>query len=240
MASYPDLRGHPLRPLLREEVDDWIQVPGGRWFATVGDCVPQELADVAVILPPWHTVGGELTPVRWDEAASVLGLENRAALLAARSGATLMPGYERVGDHFLWVWDRVGPPVDGYLGLWSAEPLRSILAAHTTTPDEVVFGRFVPGANDLHQIPGIVTERNYAWLTGPLSGVWHTLPREMRHHALAGVWFARDHAWYLHILEDLPWTVIAGSPDLVTALTEHPDLEVVRCRREAPLGEPLH
>ncbi|MFP5309580.1 MAG: hypothetical protein ACLGIR_08380 [Actinomycetes bacterium] len=242
MAPYPDLRGHPLRPLVREEVDDWIRVPGGR-LATVGDCVPRELADVAVVLPPWHTVvGEEPTPVRWDDAASMLGLEDRAALVAAQSGATLMPGYERVGDRYLWVWDRVSPPGDGSLVFWSGEPLRSVLTAHTTTPDELVIGRFVPSADGLHQVPGIVTESDHAWLTGPLSGAWHPLPRELPHRAGAGVSFPRDHAWYLHVLEDmnLPFTLVAGSSDLITALTEHPDLEVVRCRREAILNDPLH
>lgn len=143
----------------------------------------------------------------------------------------------------VWTGD---PPQIGTLERHQAEHLIDVLVSHTSTPNAVTFALWdglgwdhaalvrpgMPPALVPDPIPPSVRRgprmripgRDYIVYTGAIGDAL----RWMRKHQTPHFWWPRDHAWVVAGDVDLPWSIVAGSPELIDRLVQDTVLEVMR------------
>ena len=186
--------------------------------------VPASLPSVVRILHPFRGHIGNA--VRWDEAASALGLGSRAAL-AEELGAEHFGGApRRIEQHYQ-------EPRDGELEVPVAESLVAVLAQATTTPQDV-FVAVWEGFGDIppQRFPGAAhlptPARGHFLLRGPIEGVLTSVGASRADRtAASGLWWPADRAWFVATEIDFPWTFVAGDPTLTASLRAREDLETL-------------
>jgi hypothetical protein len=80
-------------------------------------------------------------------------------------------------------------------------------------------------------------DREYFLYRGPVESavVWD--PEYADDRRTANLWWPEDRSWCVACEIDLPWSYVAGSPDLVGELVAETDIEVVGIDAEAPVAE---
>lgn len=179
------------------------------------------------------------TPVRWATVAAHHGLSMTAT---SAFDQLLLPHHLPRGRD---AW-RGNPPHLGTLDTPQAERLIQILRCYTKTPDAITFAlwdglgwdgtvRVRPGLppepvpdpipptvrrGPRMRIPG----RDYLVYRGHLEDALHWIPT---HDQTPHYWWPQDHAWAVAGDVDLPWSIVAGSADLMAQLATDPILEVL-------------
>jgi hypothetical protein len=189
------------------------------------------------LLHPAYTE--EETLVRWADVAMLNGVPMSATSDFAHLA---LPSRCPPGGR---PW-RGEPPRCGTLEKIQAEHLVDVLRSYTATPDVVMFAlwdglgwdvamrldsnhRAVPVPDPVPaaarrgsrlRVPG----RDYLVYRGRLEDALYWLPT---YDQTPHYWWPQDHAWAVASDVDLPWSIVAGSPDLVSRLAIDAVLEVV-------------
>jgi hypothetical protein len=245
--SHRDLRDNGCTEQLRLADDAsagaWIAPKLGGEFGAVTLQVPSGYAAYARICHPARDEKG--TPVSWSDVAAATG----------RQAHPLMQWHALVGsaDPFnfagsLWRGDA---PERGDLAPAPFAALCDLLAAHTRSPTECVFGiwegwAWVHGgsvrmsATGSEAVPGAFTEqerdqaglvlpgRKYVLLTGPLAaasqlGDPHGL-RGFEPHSPNLMWPA-DRAWFVASEVDFDSTLVGGTAEVIQSILDSPTLD---------------
>jgi hypothetical protein len=215
---------------------DWV-AGGLRGFAeSVLSLVPAGFSDYVRVFHPAHrTAGSDRAAVTWAEIATANGRQMHAGVqLGSITGSER---YEWEGQP--GVFDE--PPETGSIPPSLLDPLASVLARHTGTPDACYFaiwegvGWLLPYVRSAPTFS--VPQRTYHLLTGPVGAVreiadaWQAAgaPRS------PNLWWPQDRAWCVATEVDLKTTYVGAdrpcAQDLlsvpgVEAATVSPDLGV--------------
>ena len=225
---------------------EWIETHlKNFWNRTLAGIAPTGFPAYGRLLHPATADGGQ--PARWREVA-----EQNGTVLGPASDFlhVALPEKSQIGRP-IWTGD---PPRIGTLDSQRAERLTDLLRSHTTTPGQVSFGlwdglgwdhaiRFSPGhppepvpdpiSQDVRSGPRIrIPGRDYLYYSGPIEDVLAWMPTQ---HQTPHLWWPKDHAWSVAGDVDLPWTIIAGSHDLIDQLAQDPVLEVLAIAEDARL-----
>lgn len=196
---------------------------------TVGTMVPALPGHdrvVAQVLHPWSADAEASAAVSWSQVAAAAGTTRDGLQDRDGPGAPTVdvPGYS--------------VPEDGMLTADLAAALVDVLGGTTGTPDDVCFavwdgwGSIDPAWwPDAAHVP--IPNRGSFLLRGPLAGLAAQLDPPMGQRG-AQLWWPTDLAWVAATEIDLPWTVVAGRPEVIAALRSDPRLEVVPTTLDAP------
>ncbi|WP_052666630.1 hypothetical protein [Nitriliruptor alkaliphilus] len=181
---------------------------------------------VAQVLHPWSEDREAGAAITWSQVAAAAGTTRDGLLDRDGPGAPTVdvPGYS--------------VPEDGGLTADLAAALVDVLGGTTGTPDDVCFavwegwGSIDPGWwPDAAHVP--LENRGSFLLRGPLAGLAASLDPMFGQRG-AQLWWPTDLAWVAASEIDLPWTVIAGRPEVIAALRSDPRLEVVPTTHDTP------
>ena len=231
----------------------WLQARLSGEFAAVTRTVPDGYRAYARILHPPRDADGE--PVTWAEVAATTGRTVHA--LAQWHAVVDSPDMNNFGGSG---WPH-GSPIGGSLAEEALGPLCDVLAAHTTTPDDCVYGLW-EGWGWIHGSPAIATlgsresvaspftaqelasprlhlpSRDYLLLGGPVSAALalscydESWPAWQSPNLL----WAADRAWFLASEIDFDSTLVAGETDLIADILACPALESWPVRPHDSLG----
>ena len=196
-----------------EQLDRW-----GPHGVPVSSLVPSSFPAVCQVLHPWHGLGSDR--ISWREAAEQLGFDSVAALDRSREMGRIRAA-EDAGLHASL----------GALDMLTATALVEVLAAATTTPDEVLVAVWEGWADvPVQRFPGAVHldtyNRGHFLLRGPLTGVLSPVAVSGFDQPAAGLWWPADRAWFIATEIDFEWTFVAGDHPLMQRLLADPRLEV--------------
>lgn len=213
------------------------------WSRTVAGIAPAGFPAYGRLLHPATADGGQ--QVRWRTVAQQNGTE----LGPASAFLHVALPEKSLSGRPIWTGN---PPRIGTLESPQAEHLTNVLRSHTTTPSQVSFGlwdglgwdhaiRVGPGhppepapdplPQDVRDGPRIrIPGRDYLYYRGPIEDALAWIPT---HHQTPHLWWPQDHAWAVAGDVDLPWTIIAGSQDLIDQLAQDPVLEVLAIAEDA-------
>lgn len=215
---------------------------------------------VSIAPTGFSAYGRILHPAQDEDGTSV-----RWATVADRNGVPLTAtsdfSYIALPQHMpqtgaLWMGD---PPQPGRLDRMQAEHLVEVLRSYTTTPNAVSFalwdGLGWDGATLLVR-PGYPPEpapdvippdvrhgprmripgRDYIVYRGGMEDALMWMPSK---HQTPHYWWPKDHAWAIAGDVDLPWSVVAGSRELIDRLVHDSALEVVPiCEKDVLDSQP--
>ncbi len=215
------------------------------WSRALAGIAPSGFPAYGRLLHPARADDGQ--PVRWSAVAQQNGTD-----LSPSSDFlhVALPEKSLSGRP---VWTGHAPRI-GTLESPLAERLTELLKAHTTTPSHVSFGlwdglgwdrtmRVSPGhasepvpdpiPQDVRGGPRIrIPGRDYLYYSGPVEEALAWMPTQ---HQTPHLWWPKDRAWAVAGDADLPWTIIAGSQDLIDQLAQDPVLEVLAIAEDARL-----
>jgi hypothetical protein len=125
------------------------------------------------------------------------------------------------------VWDDA--PSEGHLPVAVAARLAAVLARHTTTPDDCLFGRWTGfGFDDgvLAGLPQLLMRGGHdvVLVRGTVADAVRNLAPEP-HEQSANLWWPADKAWCVVTDIDLRSTYVGGSIACITELLATPGLE---------------
>ncbi|PSR20550.1 MAG: hypothetical protein C7B45_14500 [Sulfobacillus acidophilus] len=207
------------------------------WDRRLASIAPVGFPRYGRLLHPARANDG--TPVRWATVAAHNGLPMTAT---SDFSYLALPQHMPEGG-VPWVGD---PPTIGTLDSPQAEHLIDVLTSYTKRPDAVRFALWdglgwdrttlvrlgqaptstpdpiPPAVRDgpRMRIPG----RDYFVYGGHIEEALRWMPSQ---HQTPHYWWPKDHAWVVAGDVDLPWSIIAGSRELVDRLLHDPLLEVV-------------
>jgi hypothetical protein len=213
-------------PVVDAHAADWV-VEGLRGFGeSVLSLVPAGFsAYLRVFHPAYRAAGSDRAAVTWAEIASANGLRMHAGVqLGSITGS----------ERFEWegqpgVFDE--PPETGRLPAELLDPLTSVLARHTRTPDACYFavwdgeGWLPP---EVRSAPTFsAPHRTYHLLTGPVGAVGELADESqpLRAPWSPNLWWPQDHAWFVATEVDLKTTYIGAHPSCVEQLMSLPGVE---------------
>jgi hypothetical protein len=222
-----ELLPHPCRGESDATLADWVLDALEPWHwgddgsLAVAQFVPRQFDAVARILHPWDRDHPNDGTARWSEVVSAAAVSDERALAELR------------GDSFSAVPGFSGPD-EGELGGTTTRALIAHLRTETQTPDDVLFAVWEGWGGDPWErfadaawLP--FANRTSRLLRGTIEGALSPLGMSFRDTTLkAMVWWPADRAWVVHSEIDWPWSLVAGSEDLIAALIGDPGLEVVR------------
>jgi len=136
------------------------------------------------------------------------------------------------------VWDD--GPSEGHLPVAVARRLSTLLAPHTTTPDECLFGRWDGFGFDLHDpdVPSRLLLRgghDVVLVRGTAADADRNLAPEP-HEQSANLWWPADHAWCVVTDIDLVSTYVGGSAACIADLLAAPGIEAFPAAPGDPTG----
>ncbi len=208
------------------------------WDRRLASIAPLGFSAYGRLLHPARAEEGSW--VRWAEVAA-----NNGVPMSATSDFRFLALPPRLpSGRSVW---RGDPPNIGTLESHQAEHLIEVLRTYTSTPTAVSFALWdglgwdhtkrmspehpgtesvpdpVPGSarhGPRMRIPG----RDYLIYRASLEEalVWMPSQRQTPHY-----WWPKDHAWAVASDVDLPWTVVAGAPDLIECLARDSIIEVL-------------
>jgi hypothetical protein len=190
---------------------------------TVASLVPAVFAACArVFHPAVRYVGDDDAEVPWTE-------------VAAHNGTTAQPlvRWETLTrgpvDCQPPVWDD--GPSEGHLPVVLAARLATVLARHTTTPADCLFGRwdgFGPDLPSPDVLPRLLLrgEKDVVLVRGAVVDAVRNLAPEP-HEQSANLWWPADRAWCVVTDVDLRSTYVGGSEACVAELLRTPGVEAV-------------
>ena len=196
-----------------EQLDPW-----GQHGLPVSSFVPSSFRAVGQVLHPWR--GPASDRISWREAARRLGFDSVVALDRSRE----MDRIRAAEDAGLQA--NLGGP-----DMATATALVEVLAAATTTPDEV-FVAVWEGFGDVpvQRFPGAAHldtyNRGHFLLRGPMTGVLTPVAVSGFDRPAAGVWWPVDRAWFVATDIGFEWTFVASDHPLMERLAADPRLEV--------------
>ncbi|MDT0274800.1 hypothetical protein [Blastococcus goldschmidtiae] len=134
------------------------------------------------------------------------------------------------------VWDD-GPP-EGHLPVQVAARLAGVLARHTATPEDCVFGRWDGFGYDLPD-PGtpprllLRGEHDVVLVRGTVADATRNLAPEP-HEQSANLWWPADHAWCVATDLDLTSTYVGATIACIAELLGTPGVEALPVRPPDP------
>jgi len=228
---------------------DWIAHRIHDFAVDVGSVIPEGFdAYVRLLHPALREEDGGRVPVSWSEIAAANGRTVHAEMQWPDISGVWKDSEQQVPG----LWDQ--EPDVGTLPRTYAAILSDLLAAHTSTPDQVWYcvwagwgglkfhpvGRAMftsrrplrlrrrvqpPAPAPCVQLPS----REYYLLSGPISGVNESL-EEPPSSQSANLWWPDDRAWCVAIEIDFASTYVGGSKGLIRELVQHPDLEGIQTK----------
>ena len=238
----------------RDIVDHTVEAenPWGDLFArtrapqdyVVSSWIPRGYATYAKILHPSIHFGALRSEVRWSDVARWSGV----ALTGQVGWADLvLPEVAPVAPP---PWRGQGPWT-GSLSEHDAEVVTEVLAAVTPPSTQFFFGLStiwglgtgpLEGSEVVEKVSGWpVLERpwrSYDMYRGPLAGAM-SFTNAGGMFVTPSLWWPRDQSFFLSSEIDLPWTYVAGSRELITALRGESRLDVVEVSPDDPVGHDL-
>jgi hypothetical protein len=224
------LGGLPVEPDV--SVGVWISSARRRGErGTVSALVPAAFEACARVLhPAVRYAGDDDVEVPWAE-------------VAAHNGTVAHPLMQWVAltrgpvDSQPPVWDD--GPSEGHLPVAVAARLAEVLARHTATPADCVFGRWDGFGYDLPspEVPPRLLlrgERDVVLVRGPIDAAARNLAPEP-HEQSANLWWPADRSWCVVTDIDLMSSYVGGSAACIAELLARPGLEVA----PATPGDPV-
>ncbi len=193
---------------------------------------------------PTTDQGDELAErVRWSD-------------LAKRSGRTLDQGTTwsllllDQDEVAIENWDlEASEPAPGRLSIHDAKRLIAVLAAYTSTPNDVYYlvwtGWPQPNLSEMSNAPRLqIVDREMVLLHGSISDAVtdfgdHASPffgLNWRTRVSPTMWWPSDRAWAVVSDIDSQWTVVCGSAQCLASLAAEPELDVVLLSSGASSG----
>ncbi|MDV6260015.1 hypothetical protein [Rhodococcoides yunnanense] len=212
--SYADLLGDV-------SAGDWLRERIPRFGSTVSALVPDVYpTHLRLLHPAWtiREVGLDRSPVRWKILADALGaVMHQTVAWGSMIEAGVRSG-RGTGEGSLWD----ASPTTGELPARETVALATVLAEHTTTPDDCYFGfweglgfRGVPENHPRMTLPG----RRHLLVRGSVGDAG----RELQGF-LPSIWWPADRAWFVASDVDLMSTYVGGATELANAL--HGEIEL--------------
>ncbi|SFK35615.1 hypothetical protein [Geodermatophilus ruber] len=207
-----------------------IDVSAGAWIAeavrplgehVVGGLVPPVFAAYARVFHPAARYDGLVdVDVAWAEVAAANGTRAHPAMeWGSITGA--MEFFEAADQSPLWD----GAPARGHLPETVAHRLAGVLARHTTTPADCLFGVWSGFAELVADHPTLALPGREHWLVrGPIGLAAANLAREPAEQS-ANLWWPADRAWFVATDIDLVTTYVGGSRACVDELLAAEGLE---------------
>jgi hypothetical protein len=199
---------------------------------TVGALVPAVFDAYARVLhPAVRYAGDDDVEVSWAEVAAHNGTV--AHPLVQWQGITRGPVESQPP-----LWDD--GPSEGHLPVPVAGRLTDVLARHTTTPADCLFGRWDGFGYDLASPdapPRLLLrgERDVVLVRGTVGDAVRNLAPEP-HEQSANLWWPADRAWCVVTDVDLRSSYVGGSAACIDQLLGTTGLEAVPAAPEDPIG----
>jgi hypothetical protein len=225
------LGGLPVEPDV--SVGVWISSARRRGErGTVSALVPAVFEACARVLhPAVRYAGDDDVEVPWAE-------------VAAHNGTVAHPLMQWVSltrgpaDSQPPVWDD--GPSEGHLPVAVAARLAEVLARHTATPADCVFGRWDGFGYDLPspEVPPrllLRRERDVVLVRGPIDAAARNLAPEP-HEQSANLWWPADRSWCVVTDIDLMSSYVGGSAACIAELLARPGLEVAPATPDDPVA----
>lgn len=231
--------------LADHSASDWFGASLSDEFGAITRVVPQGYPAYARVLHPAGDARG--APTTWKVVAERTG---RTVHPQAQWHALVdAPDMVNTGDG---LWPHASPPVGSLAPAPSAE-LHTVLAQHTTTPQDCIFGLW-EGWGWIHSSPAVaimssdgtptavpspftdaeratprlhLPDRDYLLFTGPLSAAAALSQRDRYSFSWQSpnlIWPA-DRAWFIATEIDFDSTLIGGSENLIADVLAAPGLE---------------
>ena len=226
-------------------------VSAGRWIVEavrgrtgVAGLVPAVFPAYARLLhPAVRYAGDDDVDVTWAEVAD----DNGTLVHPLMQWPAITGGWEYLHeDSQPPTWD--GAPAEGHLPVGVAARLAAVLARHTATPEDCLFGRWDGfGFDDLGAAPRLPLPGSHdvVLVRGAVADAVRNLAPEP-HEQSANLWWPADQAWCVVTDIDLRSTYVGGSAACIPELLAAPGLEVVAAAPDDrvaidpvnPLGSP--
>jgi hypothetical protein len=216
-------------------------VSPGRWIAdglaggsgsTVASLVPARFEACARVLhPAYRYDGDDDLEVTWAEVAAHNGTV--AHPLVQWDALTHGPV-----DSQPPVWDD--GPSEGHLPVALARRLAAVLARHTGTPEDCLFGRWDGFGYDL-PTPDVPPRlllrggRDVVLVRGRVGDAVRNLAPEP-HEQSANLWWPDDHAWCVVTDVDLRSSYVGGTASCIGELLEATDVEAAPAAPDDPVA----
>ena len=214
-------------------VGTWVAEAVGRaHWSTVGSLVPALFPAYARVLHPAYRYDGD------DD------VEIGWAAVAALNGTTAHPrmqwpavtgGWEYISeDSQPPTWD--GTPAEGHLPCTVAARMAAVLARHTTTPLDCLFGRWSGFGYDAGELRGaprlpLPRARDVVLVRGAVGDAVRNLAPEPSEQS-ANLWWPADRAWLVATDVDLVTTYVGGTTTCIAELLATPGIEALPARPE--------
>jgi hypothetical protein len=212
-----------------EDVGVGVWISSGRRRGepgTVSALVPAVFPAYArVFHPAVRYVGDDDLDVPWAEVAA----HNSTVAHPHMQWHCVTGGWEYLtSDSQPPVWDDA--PSEGHLPAAVAARLAAVLARHTTTPDDCLFGRWTGfGFDDgaLAGVPQLLLRggQDLVLVRGTVADAVRNLAPEP-HEQSANLWWPADQAWCVVTDIDLRSTYVGGSAECIAELLATTGLEV--------------
>jgi hypothetical protein len=179
-----------------------------------------------VLHPAVRYAGDDDVEVSWSEVAA----HNGTVAHPLMQWTSLTGSWDFVGsDSQPPVWDD--SPSEGHLPVPVAARLAAVLARHTTTPADCLFGRWDGFGYDLASpdVPPRLLLRgghDVVLVRGEVADAVRNLAPEPWEQS-ANLWWPADRAWCVVTDIDLMSTYVGGSAECIADLLATPDLDVV-------------
>jgi hypothetical protein len=226
-----ELGGLPVEPDV--SVGVWISSARRRGErGTVSALVPAVFEACARVLhPAVRYAGDDDVEVPWAEVAAHNGT-------VAHPLMQWIPLTRGPVDSQSPVWDD--GPSEGHLPVAVAARLAKVLARHTATPADCVFGRWDGFGYDLPspEVPPRLLlrgERDVVLVRGPIDAAARNLAPEP-HEQSANLWWPADRSWCVVTDIDLMSSYVGGSAACIAELLARPALEVAPATPDDPVA----
>jgi hypothetical protein len=209
-------------------VGAWLAeaVAGAHW-STVGSLVPPVFPAFARVLhPAYRYDGDDDVEIAWSDVADLNGTVCHPRM----QWPAVTGGWEYLTeDSQPPTWD--GTPAEGHLPCTVAERMAAVLARHTSTPQDCLFGRWVGSGSDVPDLRGaprlpLPRARDVVLARGRVVDAVRNLAPEPAEQS-ANLWWPADRAWCVATDIDLMSTYVAGSEACIADLLVAPGLDVV-------------
>jgi hypothetical protein len=202
---------------------------------TVAALLPASEAFARVFHPAIRYAGDDDVEVSWTEVAA----HNGTRVHPLMQWHTITGSWDaQPSEHQAPVWDD--GPAEGHLPVTVAARLAAVLARHTATPRDCLFGRWDGYGYDLpdpDSPPRLLLRGNHdvVLVRGEVADAVRNLAPEP-HEQSANLWWPADRAWCVVTDIDLTSTYVGGSAACIAELLATPGVEALPARPEDPVA----